>query len=334
MNMCVKVAIVDTGIDSKHEYLKENIIGGISFENKGNYIISSDEYLDENGHGTACASIVKNEFNNAKIFSVKIMDKNGKSNIQLLEEALRYISRTDIRIINLSLSVIDSGKVKDLYKICNILRNSNKIIICSLKNNSSQSYPAIFDNVIGVRGTNLETKDLFWYNKNYDIQCVIDNSVRFACYINNTYKLYGKSNSQAAAKLTGKIAKLISLNPNMGFNELQNKLESMAVKSSWDSNYIDMNNYIFNPKLYKYNKITSKLVKLLKNILLLKDEKILYNVCLLDERIGIDESNTLEIIKQIEDYFNINIDYMDISRHDLVSVHSLTRLIERYIIKI
>lgn len=330
----VKVAIIDTGIDLEHEYLKENIIGGIAFECKDNYIISSDEYRDYNGHGTACASIIKREFNDVELFSIKALDKNGKTNIQVLEEALKYTLKTDIRIINLSLSVIDSQMVNDLYKICTSLSNNGKIIICSLANVLEKSYPAVFDNVIGVKGFILNSEDSFWYNKDYDIQCIMDNNLHLAAYPNNSYRLFGKSNSQAAAKLTGKVANIISKNPNMGFFELQNKLEEISVKSSWIKNdlYRNKKNLEFNPKLYSNdNKLIIKLSNLLSNIFDIEDIKILYDTCLFDKKIGLNYINAFEIIKCIEKSFNIKLNYMSISGYNLISIYTLASLIEEYI---
>lgn len=89
MNNRVKVAILDTGIDKDHEYLKDNIVGGISFHYNNNYVITSDKYNDDNGHGTSCSSIIKKEFEEVEIIAVKVLDKQGRCNLYVLEEALQ-----------------------------------------------------------------------------------------------------------------------------------------------------------------------------------------------------------------------------------------------------
>jgi len=46
-----------------------------------------------------------------------------------LEEALMYLLDTDIRLINLSLSVINGEVVNDLHKLCNeFLKNADNSI--------------------------------------------------------------------------------------------------------------------------------------------------------------------------------------------------------------
>ncbi|MBS1279588.1 S8 family serine peptidase [Clostridioides difficile] len=233
MEKKIKIAVIDTGVDINHEYLKDVIGGGISFEYDEKYIFTSDNYCDYNGHGTACVSTIKNEFRNLEFFIVKIMDEYGKTNIQILEEALKYLLNTDISIINLSLSVMNSNEVDDLYKICEELHKKGKIIVSSVANGYEETYPAIFDNVIGVKGFILEDENTYWFNKNEKVQCIADDNPYLRCHINNSYKLFGKCNSQAAAKVTGIIANILSENPNIKFEELNEKLEICATRNFW-----------------------------------------------------------------------------------------------------
>jgi len=98
----VKAVLMDTGVDKNHEYLKDNIIGGMSFSCDDEYITADDNYEDENGHGTSCASVIKREFKDVEIFAVKVLDEKGRTNIQILEEALKYFLDKNFRLINLS----------------------------------------------------------------------------------------------------------------------------------------------------------------------------------------------------------------------------------------
>lgn len=328
----VKVAVVDTGIDKNHEYLKDNIIGGIAFECKDDYILVSDNYGDENGHGTSCASIIKREFKNVEIFVLKVLDNLGKTNIQVLEEALKYLLSTDIRIINLSLSVMESESVQDLYKICEELNNQDKIIVCSVANGFECSYPAKFDNVIGVKGFILEDENSFWYNKDYDIQCVIDNNSYLRCDLNNSYKLFGKCNSQATAKLTGKIANILSENPSINLVDLNRKLEELAIRNYWVSK--DLKESKRYPEFREDKNINKHVLKEVEDILrgvlsIDKDNAELYECSLFNNYIGLNNDNCFKVIKKLEEKFDINLDYMNISRYDFISIYTLTELVEK-----
>lgn len=333
MNNRVKVAVLDTGIDKEHEYLRNNIIGGIAFESTDEYIITSDKYDDKNGHGTACSSIIKKEFKGVEIFSVKVLDDDGKSNVQILEESLKYLLKTNIRLINLSLSLLNNEMTHDLYEICNELERNNKIIVCSLANGFEESYPAIFDNVIGVKGFILEDENSFWYNKHKKIQCIIDNNSYFYCDLNNSYKLFGKCNSQAAAKLTGKIARILSVDPDISIENLNQKLESLAKRNSWSKynlksskRYPNLKNNIYKNDDKIFMTVTDIVIKILR---LNKYDHKLNQYGLFNKHIGLNYDTCFDILKEIEEQLNIKIDYMSICRYDFMSIYTLTKLIEK-----
>lgn len=325
----MKIAILDTGIDVNHEYLKDNIIGGIAFESKGNSILISDDYNDDNGHGTSCASIIKKEFEDVEIFAVKILDKEGESNIQVLEESLRYLLDLDIKIINLSLSVIDSNDIYDLKKICDQLIEQGKIIVCSLANGYEKSFPAIFDNIIGVKGFILEDENCFWYNKSNEIQCIMDNNSYMCCDINNTYRLFGKSNSQAAAKFTGKIANILLDYGDMRFYELNNRLQILSKREYWNEEdlkaskrYPILKNELSSDKQDIFDKTMAILIDFFYSEKEYISNKSLYNI-------GLNDYNCFELIKIVQQEFNIKLNYLNISRYDFLSIYTLVNLINK-----
>ncbi|SHK56248.1 S8 family serine peptidase [Tepidibacter formicigenes] len=328
----VKVAVIDTGIDKNHKYLKDNIIGGIAFESKDDYILVSNNYEDENGHGTLCTSIIKKEFENVEFFVVKALNNLGRTNIQVLEEALKYLLNIDIKILNLSLSVMESELVQELYEICEELNIQDKIIVCSVANGFECSYPAKFNNVIGVKGFILENENAFWYNKDYDIQCVIDNNSYLRCDLNNSYKLFGKCNSQAAAKLTGVIASILYENPSAKLVDLNVELEKFAIRNYWTNKDLEKSKRY--PKLKSYeNNINQDILKdvvdVIREVLSIdKDNEELYKCSLFNHYIGLNEDNCFEVIKKLEEKFELSLDYMNISRYDFASIYTLTEFVE------
>ncbi|MCR1954633.1 S8 family serine peptidase [Clostridioides mangenotii] len=329
----VKIAIVDTGIDKNHEYLKDNIIGGVAFESKDEYILVSDNYEDENGHGTSCASIIKKEFKDVELFVVKALDKLGKASIQVLEEALKYLLDIDVKIINLSLSVMESNLVQDLYNVCEELIKQGKFIICSVANGFEFSYPAKFDNVIGVKGFILEDENSFWYNKDYDIQCIMDNNSYLRCDLNNSYKLFGKCNSQAAAKLTGKIAYIVSENNDIKLNDLNEILEKTARRNYWASKDLEASKRYpdFKEDEKNINKnILNEVGDILREVLNIdKENNEIYECSLFNRYIGLNSDNCFEVIEKLEKKFGISLEYMNISRYDFVSIYTLAELVEK-----
>ncbi len=67
MKNAVKIAILDSGINVNHDYLKNSIKTGYSFvKSDENYRIIEGNYCDDFGHGTICASAIKKECKDIK----------------------------------------------------------------------------------------------------------------------------------------------------------------------------------------------------------------------------------------------------------------------------
>ena len=59
LTMSVKIAVIDSGIESSHPRIG-TVAGGVklSLDEEGN-VVHSDDYEDCAGHGTACAGIIR-----------------------------------------------------------------------------------------------------------------------------------------------------------------------------------------------------------------------------------------------------------------------------------
>ena len=125
---CAKVAILDTGIDTKHKDLKENLWrnedekpNNGKDDDRNGYV--DDDYgvdlvkghgsgVDQNGHGTHVAGIVGARGNNdrgvsglcwkADLISVRWMDADGRGYTSDAAEAITYAVDQGARVINAS----------------------------------------------------------------------------------------------------------------------------------------------------------------------------------------------------------------------------------------
>ncbi|HBF5147769.1 TPA: S8 family serine peptidase [Clostridioides difficile] len=330
----IKVALIDSGIDINHKYLKNNILYGKSYAYKDNKIVVSNEIEDINGHGTSCASIIKSEYEYVDFIIIKIFDRNGLTNIKVLEESLNYLISIDVKIINLSLAIHgDINSCKDLYRICEKLKNQNKIIVSSLANYIEESYPSIFDNVIGVKGSLLKKRSSFWYNSEYKYQCVVDDSDRIVADLGNSFKLVEKSNSFSAAKMSGKIANIIANKVDISFDGLSRILEELSECTNWKDEDLYTNKRIIDYKQYLYENNNINLNRVLKvlvdNLNIRCNVDILFNSILFSKYIGLKNDNCIKILKKLENEFNIKIDYTKVYKEDLISIYTLTNFIEK-----
>lgn len=229
----IKIALVDTGVNVKHNFLKDIIKQQYYVKNyNGKYeVLKKKEQVSDDliGHGTGCASVIKKECKNIEIYSFCIVNKDGSSNLCILETVLNYILNLPMDIVNLSLSVNQWTDLRNLKHIIRGLSLQGKIVVVSLENNKRISYPAAFRECIGVQGAILDTVDAIWFNPYRRIQGVVDSTPYLHCNIENTYSMFGKSNSYAAARLTGIIALLMKMyglkNKELIFAKLQQMSE-------------------------------------------------------------------------------------------------------------
>ena len=100
-NDLIKIAVVDTGVQTDHPFLKNKILAsGANFVGGAN-----TDYQDYNGHGTHVAGIIADCVNNLniKIMPVRVLDASGSSYRLSVANGIRYAANNGADVINLSL---------------------------------------------------------------------------------------------------------------------------------------------------------------------------------------------------------------------------------------
>lgn len=115
-NPNLKIAVIDSGVDSSHPGLKDNV----TF--KENFVLN-EEKIDYTGHGTmVCGQIVGNGeikgiVPNCQIDVIKVLNKNNSCSLSDLVRSLEYVYENDYHIVNLSLGLSTQNKPsKELEK--------------------------------------------------------------------------------------------------------------------------------------------------------------------------------------------------------------------------
>jgi hypothetical protein len=324
-----KIVIVDSGVNRNIKEFNQNIIGGINFEYKDEKIIINNNYDDDNGHGTYCASIIQQVSNNTEMYIIKVLDKEARTHSRALIEVLKYIKNINIRVINLSVATISMEYKNELENVCNELCEQGKIIVCSLKNRDGTSYPAAFRSVIGVQSIETSKDEEYWYNSSKNIQCVANGVPVFVPTLDNQYQMFG-GNSKATAWFSGKILDIIEKQPHITWNELNRLLENNAAKNIWnEADTFVSRNLRFKEIGLKINNCCkeklNKIEKILVNHLNLNkdDTKLLYKYEMPNEKIFFKHRDLYNIMKNMELEFNINIEYTKISLNTFNSIYSL-----------
>ena len=222
----MKIAIIDSGINIQRLQTTEHRIKQINTE------LYCKDNKDNIGHGTAIAYIFSKMMPQLEIISFKLFDTNHITTedeiISILEEI--YKNYRDIDIIHISNGVTYISKYQNFYDICDRLCKRGQIIISAYDNEGSISYPAAFDNTIGVYWDKRvrNTKEYF-YIKNSSVEILGYAGNQRLPWKEDDYVCVSGS-SFAAPYITLQVAKYKTLNPKLNLDMIREQLENDAKK--------------------------------------------------------------------------------------------------------
>lgn len=246
-NKDVIVAVIDTGIQQDHPFLKDNIYvisGTLSKQNFGVDFSggnSSHTPFDQHGHGTHVAGIVKSVFPEVKILTLKYYNPaaSGQANLAATIRALKYAVDNNVDIINYS-----GGGPESSLEELRILKDAEKkgiLIIAAAGNERSNIdekknayYPASYglSNIITV-GAYDDMLNIIpssnYGKKSVDIAAP---GHRIRSAIPGGGAAYMTGTSQATAFVTGVAALIKSKYPQMKYDEIKNIVLSSSNKVS------------------------------------------------------------------------------------------------------
>src|SRR3712207_6607598 len=158
----VRVAIVDSGADVRHEDLRQQIA-------LQRDLINDDHTIeDPYEHGTHVSGIAAADTDNrmgvaggcpnCKLLIAKVLDENGEGFAADVAEGIIWSADTGAKVVNLSLgNPANSDTVKDAVDYA----TANGAVVVAAAGNydtSSREYPAAYSNVIAVAATNKDDR--------------------------------------------------------------------------------------------------------------------------------------------------------------------------------
>ena len=141
----VSIAILDSGVD---------LISSVQIQNQIN-LVEGEQYVSEymmdmTGHGTAVASIIQSILPEAKLYSVKILDKDNRTNLKRVIDGIRWCIDQDIDVINMSFGSLEKSEI--LENAIHEATEAGIVIVASAGNDGEQGveYPAAYEETIAV----------------------------------------------------------------------------------------------------------------------------------------------------------------------------------------
>ncbi|MDF1752893.1 MAG: S8 family serine peptidase [Verrucomicrobiales bacterium] len=227
----VKVAIIDSGIESSHPLLSGmNLADDVVISCDGmNINFEEGSGNDAYGHGTAVAGVLLDEVPAITVGSFRALDTQNRSRSFVIAEAVHLAISRGYQVINCSFGCRGQPKYVMDYKEWVDLAYLNGVQIvaaCSNLESGIREWPAYFPSVFGVRAIDCPSEEIY-HTPNQMISFMAQGERVKVPWLGGSTKIETGS-SFAAPRISGKIAKLLSVYPNLDPGLIKPLLANLA----------------------------------------------------------------------------------------------------------
>ncbi|MFJ4847365.1 MULTISPECIES: S8 family serine peptidase [unclassified Streptomyces] len=191
----VTVAVLDTGIDARHEDLAGVVAGAVNFS-------GSPTVDDHYGHGTHLAGIIgavtdngigiASEAMGTRLWNVKVLDDDGTGSVSQVAEGLLWVAANaathNIGVVNMSLTSADDSPL--LHAAVEIAAASGVTLVGAAGNDGTtvREYPSGYPEVISVAATGPDNSLAYFSNRGDSVDIAAPGVDIVSTYPNNAYQ--------------------------------------------------------------------------------------------------------------------------------------------------
>ncbi|AYB40782.1 S8 family peptidase [Brevibacillus laterosporus] len=237
-NTAIKIAVLDSGVDSSHPDLKDNLLPTIN-------LVQGESASDLNGHGTNVIGVLGAKGNNAlgvtgvlwnaKILPIKVLDKKGFSSSDRLAAGIKRAVTEGAKVVLMSASTLYYSKA--LEDAIDFAEGRGVVVVAASGNEGSRvNYPAAFPTVIAVGAVTNSNAIHSRSNFGPEINLVAPGVNVYTTARGGGYDSM-KGTSAAAPQVAGAAALILARNPKMKPLEVRQLLYHSATKlhgARWD----------------------------------------------------------------------------------------------------
>jgi len=186
----IRVGIIDTGVDTNHPDLKDNIASA-------GWVLECQNIVDDNGHGTHVAGTIAAVDNKigvigvapkVKIYAVKAFTKSGRGKISDVIEGLNWCVENKVHVINMSFGFKNN---KALEKAIKAVYKRGIVLVAASGNSGGSNnvmYPARYPEVIAVAASNSSDKVAWFSSGGPQVDVIAPGAGILSTYKNGAYK--------------------------------------------------------------------------------------------------------------------------------------------------
>src|ERR1700687_6168298 len=145
----VRVAVVDSGIDTEHPDLRGKVKESVeAVTEDGRIEFRPSTSGDQAGHGTACAGIITSIAPDVDLYSVKVLGPKASGSGDMFLVGLDYAIKQKFQVINLSLGTTKRDFFAPLHDLLDRAYQLGCIVVAAANNLPYPSYPSIFSSSV------------------------------------------------------------------------------------------------------------------------------------------------------------------------------------------
>lgn len=228
----VKVAILDTGIDTDHPDLKDAICDQKDFTGEG--------VTDLSGHGTHCAGIVGARLNNlgfvgiaplCKIAVGKVLGNSGGGTYEQIADGVDWAVKIGAKVISMSLG--GPGSNQRLFTSIHNALAKGAVVVCAAGNSGSTfsntiGYPGRYGGVITIASHDSNGNRSGFSSRGGEIDFMAPGQEIYSTYMGGQYASLSGT-SMATPFVSGICALVLAVDPHVkNCEDMRNALMRMA----------------------------------------------------------------------------------------------------------
>ena len=228
----VRVAVVDSGIDTEHPDLKGKVRESVeAVSEDGKIVFQPSTSGDKAGHGTACAGIITSVAPDVELYSVKVLGPNASGSGDMFLVGLDYAIKQKFQVINLSLGTTKRDYFAPIHDLLDRAYHAGCIIVAAANNLPYPSYPSIFSSsVVSVIKRNGGNPFNFGYRYGQILELVAPGVEVKTTWPGGGYRQL-TGNSFACPHIVGVIALLLEAYPNLTPFQVKTILYAIAKRN-------------------------------------------------------------------------------------------------------
>jgi len=235
----VTVAVIDSGVDYNHEYLR----GRVDTDNDYDFV-DNDDAMDEHFHGTHVAgTIIDGTPSNVRILPLRVLGADGYGSSVGIYTAIAYAIKMNVDVINMSLG--GSSEYPFFDEVINKAVEKG-IIVCVAAGNScydAEYYsPANSENAITVAALDSNKERAYYSNYGKLVDVAAPGSGIYSCLPSNESNPNGRygllsGTSMASPHVAAVAACLKSYDSSINTDEMLKYLKKTAVSVKFGYEY-------------------------------------------------------------------------------------------------